>query len=100
MNVGATPVLAVEKTVEFVPAGAYGNYAGSNAGGYVLWFIVLTIIFWFLLYALRPVSVQYIDEATGKPTGQVDGFKALIGALIIALIIILLIWLFQSANRC
>lgn len=66
--------------------------------GLLLWFVILAVLVWFILYAVRPVSLQQKDE-NGNPTGQVDAWKALLAAIIIALIIILIIWAIQGCSK-
>lgn len=62
---------------------------------YLFWFLVVGLIFWFLLFALKPDFVQK-DDHDGNPTGEVDQGKVLLWAVIIALIAVFLMWIFQS----
>ena len=74
------------------------NYhMGRGASNLLLWFVVLTLIFWALLYFFNPKLVQK-NGVDGRPTGQQDVAKSLLGGLLIALFLILLIWLFRSCK--
>jgi heme/copper-type cytochrome/quinol oxidase subunit 2 len=67
---------------------------GNNWWFYLFWFLVIGIIVWFLLFALKPDFVQK-DDDDYNPTGEVDQGKVLLWAVIIALIAIFLIWIFH-----
>ena len=82
----------MEKPMEKEPYG----YAGCGYGWwfYLFWFLIVGVIVWFLLFALKPDFVQK-DDDDYKYTGEVDQGKVLLWAVIIALIAVFLIWIFQ-----
>lgn len=61
---------------------------------FLFWFLVIGVIVWFLLFALKPDFVQKEDN-NDNVTGEVDQGKVLLWAVIIALIAIFLCWIFQ-----
>lgn len=67
---------------------------GNNWWFYLFWFLVIGIIVWFLLFALKPDFVQK-DDYDDNPTGDVDQGKVLLWAVIISLVVIFLVWVFQ-----
>ena len=67
---------------------------GNNWWFYLFWFLVIGIIVWFLLFALKPDFVQKEDEED-NPTGEVDQGKVLLWAVIISLVSIFLVWVFK-----
>ena len=67
---------------------------GNGWWFYLFWFLIIGIIVWFLLFALKPDFVQK-DDDDHNSTGEVDQGKVLLWAVIIALIAIFLIWIFQ-----
>ncbi len=67
---------------------------GNNWWFYLFWFLVIGIIVWFLLFALKPDFVQKEDDDSNV-TGEVDQGKVLLWAVIISLIAIFLVWIFQ-----
>lgn len=67
---------------------------GNNWWFYLFWFLVIGIVVWFLLFALKPDFVQK-ERHDGSPNGEVDQGKVLLWAVVIALIAIFLIWIFQ-----
>ena len=71
---------------------------GNNWWFYLFWFLVIGIIVWFLLFALKPDFVQKEDDDSNA-TGEVDQGKVLLYAVIIALVAIFLVWLFQWGFR-
>ncbi len=75
----------------------YEKITGAGAGNLILWFVVIGLIAWCLLYALKPTVVQKVG-LDGLPTGDADTGKTLLGALLIALIITLIIWLLRSCR--
>ncbi len=68
---------------------------------YLFWFLVVGIITWFLLFALRPDFVLKCDDKRSKSRSEcrrddeVDQGKVLLWAVVIALIAVFLLWLFQ-----
>jgi hypothetical protein len=71
------------------------QYFGRPVHSLVLCFVVLTLIFWGLLYWTRPVLVQNTG-LNGRPDGTPSLGKSLLGGFLIALLITLVIWLFKS----
>ena len=61
---------------------------------FLFWFLIIGIIVWFLLFALKPDFVQKKD-CDGYPTGEVDQGRVLGTAIVVALIIILVVWILQ-----
>lgn len=65
-------------------------------GGYfawaILWFIIIVVIVWLVLLAVKPTWVQKTDSA-GNPTGEIDNGKAFLWAVVIAFIICVIIWI-------
>ena len=72
------------------------THCGSGNGWwfYLFWFLIIGIIVWFLLFALKPDFVQKSDD-DHNCNGEVDQGRVLLWAVIIALIAIFLIWIFQ-----
>ena len=71
---------------------------GNGWWFFLFWFLIVGIIVWFLLFALKPDFVQHTDE-DDNATGEVDQGKVLLWAVIIALAIIFLMWIFQWGFR-
>lgn len=63
--------------------------AGS-VGALIVWFVVVFILAWLVLYALKPSIVM---KRGGR---EVDTGKVLLGAAIIALVVIIITWLIKS----
>lgn len=70
------------------------HHCGNGWWFYLFWFLIIGIIVWFLLFALKPDFVQKDDDDYNY-TGEVDQGKVLLWAVIIALIAVFLIWIFQ-----
>ena len=68
----------------------------NSFGPVFTWFIIVAIIVWLLLIALKPTAVQVKDLA-GNPTGVVNQSTALWTAIIAGIIVAFLVWLFK---RC
>ena len=71
-----------------------GECVGYGWWFYLFWFLVVGIIVWFLLFALKPDFVQKTNKHD-DPTGEVDQGKVLGTAIVVALVITFLIWVFQ-----
>ena len=67
---------------------------GNNWWFYLFWFLVIGVIVWFLLFALKPDFVQKEDDDYNH-TGECDQGRVLLWAVIISLIAVFLIWIFQ-----
>ena len=67
---------------------------GNGWWFYLFWFLIVGIIVWFLLFALKPDFVLKTDEDDHE-TGEIDQGKVLLWAVIIALIVVFLVWIFQ-----
>lgn len=89
--------LACDGQPEVAPCAQSYNL-GWGIGNLILWFIIIAVIVWFILWALRPVAVQRLTPA-GEPTGEVDAGKVLIASIIVALIIVVIIWLIKACAR-
>lgn len=63
---------------------------------FLFWFLVIGIIVWFVLFALKPDFVQEKDRHD-NPTGEVDQGKVLGSAIVISLVLIFVVWLFAWA---
>ena len=88
-----TPISALAKD------SSYGTkHGGTNWGQYLLWFIIIAVIAYLIMYALKPTWIQKTG-ANGQPTGEVDGGKTLIAALIAALVVTLIVWLVRSCGK-
>lgn len=72
------------------------NHHEHGYGGYfawaVLWFIIVVVIVWLILLAVKPTWVQKTDSG-GNPTGEVDNGKAFLWAVVIAFIICIIVWI-------
>lgn len=67
-------------------------------GAVLLVFLFVTILAFFLLYALNPTSVQNVDAA-GNPNGTVSVGKCIVGALIFGVIFAIIFWAFAASQR-
>jgi hypothetical protein len=88
----AAPVVHVEVERHDAP-----KPSSAIAANLLLWFVIIGLIAWFLLYALKPKIVQKVG-LDGQPTGEADVGKSLLGALLIALVVVLLIWLLRASK--
>jgi hypothetical protein len=91
----AAPVVHVE--VEHKDASDRQKTSSSIGANLLLWFVIIGLIAWFLLYALKPKIVQKVG-LDGQPTGEADVGKSLLGALLIALVVVLIIWLLRASK--
>lgn len=96
--------LTIEATIE-EPANKFCLAGGCPDGirklgpiTLLLWFIILTLIFWIIFYAWKPSIVQQTDQR-GNPTGEPDGVKVLVFSAIISLIIIIIIFIVFNCAR-
>lgn len=69
----------------------------STVTSLLLWFVVVSLVAWFLFYAFKPTVVQKVG-VDGRPTGEVDIGKSLLGGLLVGLIVTLVIWLLRSCK--
>jgi hypothetical protein len=69
------------------------GYNYSHAMGWlaviIIWFVILTVLFWIIFYSLRPEWVLNSD-------GSVNTGKVLLAAVITAIVIIIIIWLIKA----
>ena len=56
-----------------------------------IWFLILAVIFWIILYAWKPESLQKKNERD-IPTGEVNAGAVLLVSIIIAILISLIIF--------
>ena len=101
MSSFASPAIVNPVAVQAAPVmnGAAVSCGISGWAKWLLWFIVITIIVWFILYVLKPTWVMKTDQA-GKPTNEVDPVRTFFAAIIIALLILLLIYAIRDGARC
>lgn len=85
-------VVVKTETVCSAPAG----YQGYNWAWALIAFIILVIIIWLILWAVKPTWVQQTDPA-GNCTGEIDNGKAFLWSVAIALVIIIIVWLIRAA---
>ncbi len=104
LAMSSKPISSLAK--EYMNQPATNHHSAARSCGhqkdwwfFLFWFLVIGIIVWFLLFALKPDFVQEEDE-NENPTGEVDQGKVLLWAVIISLIAIFLGWIFQwGMNR-
>jgi hypothetical protein len=65
-------------------------------GRLVLWFLLVTLLAWFLLWSLKPITVLKTD-AGGHACDEVDDRKVLIGALATGLIVVVILLMVQRS---
>lgn len=81
----------------------YQQYTkGSDSSAYnflymVVWFIIIVILIWLILVAIKPDFFMKTDQ-NGDKTDEVDHGRILVTAVIIAIIICLLIWFLKSCS--
>lgn len=78
------------------PAPKVDSYQGYNWAWALIAFIILVIIIWLILWAVKPTWVQQTDPA-GNCTGEIDNGKAFLWAVAIALVIVIIVWLIRAA---
>lgn len=77
------------------PKQSSSGYGGMAAGGIFGW-IILTVIIWLVIVAVKPEWAQKKD-CRNKCNGEVDYGRALLGAIVIAFIICLIVWVIAAA---
>lgn len=65
------------------------NYGFGWLGLLILWFIILTVIFWLIFFSLQPEWALNSDSS-------INTSKVLLAAIIAAIILIVIIWLIKS----
>ncbi|MFK5970419.1 MAG: hypothetical protein QM487_09905, partial [Candidatus Marithrix sp.] len=75
------------------PCGKVMGYKWGWLGALILWFIIFTVLFWLLLFSLKPTFVLK------NYTKEVDTGKVLLSAVIAALILVIILWLVRLAVR-
>jgi cell division protein FtsX len=66
-------------------------YSWSWLGMLIMWFIVLTVLFWLVYYSLKPSFVLQNDS------NQIDTTKVLLAAIISSIILVFVVWLIKLA---
>ena len=96
MDMSQKPISSLAKECMDHAANKHHDHydCGNNWWFYLFWFLVIGVVVWFLLFALKPDFVQKEDEDFNH-TGEVDQGRVLLWAVIIALIAVFLIWIFQ-----
>jgi len=103
LAMSSKPISSLAKEYMNQPAVHHRSHHKNNKAGcghqkdwwfFLFWFLIIGIIVWFLLFALKPDFVQEEDEHE-NPTGEVDQGKVLLWAVIISLIAVFLAWIFQ-----
>jgi hypothetical protein len=69
------------------------GYKWGWLGALILWFIIFTVLFWLLLFSLKP---EFVLKNYSK---EVDTGKVLLSAVIAALILVIILWLVRLAVR-
>ncbi len=67
------------------------GYGWGRIATIVLWFIIITILFWLIFYSLKPTFVLE------NGSNQVDTSKVLLAAIIATIIVMVLIWVIELA---
>src|SRR4029077_17240023 len=78
--------------------GHKGGYGIGGAGALIIWFIVIFVIAWLILYAIKPRWLLRDHDGNNTSTNgwdncQVDTGRIVVAAILIALIIVILIFL-------
>jgi heme/copper-type cytochrome/quinol oxidase subunit 2 len=100
MSMSQKPISSLAKEVMNKPAHHQASKHGcyNDWWFYLFWFLIVAVIAWFLLFALKPDFVQK-DDDNENPTGEVDQGKVLLWAVIIGLVAVFLIWIFQWGSQ-
>jgi len=98
MNMSQTPISSLAQEYMQNDMHKHMKHADECVGYgwwfYLFWFLVVGIIVWFLLFALKPDFVQKTNKYD-EPTGEVDQGRVLGISIVVALIVTFLIWMFQ-----
>lgn len=77
--------------------GNYYNRQHDMLGRAIVWWIILFVIAFLFLIAIKPYWVQY--TTAGQPNGQINYWTAIIAAIVIALVILVIGWIIRYAGR-
>ena len=95
MDMSQKPISSLAKECMEKDDHMYGEEnAGQGWWFFLFWFLVIGVIVWFLLFALKPDFVLNEDDHCRK-NGEVDQGRVLGCAIVISLIIIFLVWIFS-----
>lgn len=71
------------------PGHHHHHHAWGWVGQLVIWLVIFTVLWWLILYSLKPSFVQ--------TNGQVDTAKVLLYAVLAAAFTVLIVWLIKAA---